>query len=382
LTGAGYDAVVVGLGVMGSAITYHLAARGMRVLGLDRFGPADRRRSSAGESRMIRRAHPEHDDYVPLVERAYELWRELEARAGRPLLLPTGGLVIGRPGGAGSAGRWLDGACASAARHRVEHRRLSSAALRARFPSLRVDDGDEGYLEPGAGVLLAEEAVRAHQEGARVAGAELSFGAIVDLASLWEQRRSPSGALLEAGGRRIATPLVVLAVGPWAATLRREPRWPRLEVERVVSCWFEAGAARAAFAPSRHPFVVRDGADGPLCLLPALAGGIKVGLDGSGELVDPDRVARTVTAEERGHIRSRLAALAPALAHAPLRAAEVGLYTNTPDRHFVIAAVDGGLFVSACSGRGFKFAPALAESIADLVTGVEVRQRLDLFMRS
>src|SRR6478672_7488328 len=95
-----YDVVVCGLGVMGSAALYELARRGTRVLGIDRFPPGHDRGSSHGETRIIRLAYFEHPSYVPLVRRAYELWREFEVEAARPLLHVTGIAEIGPPDGA------------------------------------------------------------------------------------------------------------------------------------------------------------------------------------------------------------------------------------------------------------------------------------------
>ena len=72
-----YDVIVVGLGAMGGAAALHLARRGQRVLGLEQFTMAHDRGSSHGLSRIIRQAYFEDPAYVPLVLRAYELWREL-----------------------------------------------------------------------------------------------------------------------------------------------------------------------------------------------------------------------------------------------------------------------------------------------------------------
>src|ERR1051325_974882 len=90
-----YDVIVVGLGAMGSATLYHLARRGHSVLGLEQFSPGHQLGSSHGDSRIIREQYFENPLYVPLVQRAYDLWRELETEAGRPLMTITGGLMIG-----------------------------------------------------------------------------------------------------------------------------------------------------------------------------------------------------------------------------------------------------------------------------------------------
>ena len=85
-----FDTIVVGTGGMGSAALYHLATRGARVLGIDRFPCAHDRGSSHGHTRLIRLAYFEHPDYVPLLRRAYQLWRELEQTSVRPLLVNRG----------------------------------------------------------------------------------------------------------------------------------------------------------------------------------------------------------------------------------------------------------------------------------------------------
>src|SRR5438270_5612851 len=123
------DVVVAGLGAMGSAAAYHLALSGRRVLGFDRFQPPHQFGSSHGLTRIIREAYFEHPLYVPLVQRAYELWADLERQTGQKLLLQTGGLMLGDPGGV-----LVQGAQRSAEEHRLAHRLLSAADLREEFP--------------------------------------------------------------------------------------------------------------------------------------------------------------------------------------------------------------------------------------------------------
>src|ERR1043166_1077201 len=128
-----FDFIVAGLGAMGSAAVYHLAADGSRVLGLDRFHPPHELGSTHGESRIIREAYFEHPLYVPLVQRAYELWNELSKASGKRLLLQTGGLMIGPPNGV-----VIKGARTSAETHGLRHEMLSADQLRARFPALHL----------------------------------------------------------------------------------------------------------------------------------------------------------------------------------------------------------------------------------------------------
>src|SRR5579859_7759699 len=121
---------------MGSAAAYHLARRGRRVLGLEQFTPAHDRGSSHGRSRIIRQSYIEGPQYVPLLLRAYELWRELELQTGHELLRITGGLMIGRPESATVAG-----SLASAREHGLRHEILDAAELRRRYPITPDDAG-------------------------------------------------------------------------------------------------------------------------------------------------------------------------------------------------------------------------------------------------
>src|SRR5438093_4501917 len=140
---ASFDAIVVGLGAMGSASLHALSRRGLKVLGLDRFAPPHARGSSHGHSRIIREAYFEHPAYVPLVQRAYLLWEELERESGRPLLSRTGGVMIGPP-----QGTLVTGALRSAQLHVLPHEVLDAATIAARFPAFRPHADWVGVYEP------------------------------------------------------------------------------------------------------------------------------------------------------------------------------------------------------------------------------------------
>src|SRR4030088_2692720 len=104
---AAVDVIVAGLGAHGISAAYHLASRGASVLGFDRFARGHTLGSSGGLSRIIRLSYYEHPDYVPLLRRAWTLWRELETESGDKLLTQTGGLYLGPPGGELVAGSLL-----------------------------------------------------------------------------------------------------------------------------------------------------------------------------------------------------------------------------------------------------------------------------------
>jgi len=163
---ARYDAIVLGLGAMGSAATYHLARSGKRVLGLDAYPRVQTNGSSHGHSRGIREAYAESPQYVPLVQRAYTLWRALEEELGEQLLTITGRLGIGPTGDAGIENSWI-----AAHRYGIPIEELTADAVRERFPGFRVPAGYVGIYEPRGGFLRPEACVRAHLDGAARAGA-------------------------------------------------------------------------------------------------------------------------------------------------------------------------------------------------------------------
>ena len=163
-----YDVVVVGVGGMGSAALYHLARRGKRVLGIERFEIPHELGSSHGITRIIRLAYFEHTSYVPLVQRAYELWRELEREAGEQLLHVTGA-VEGGP-------RIFEGALRSCHEHDLPHEALDGAEVGRRFPAYRLPPDLELVYQPDGGFVLPERCIVAHVKGAIGHGAVVRTG--------------------------------------------------------------------------------------------------------------------------------------------------------------------------------------------------------------
>ncbi len=165
---ADFDVVVCGLGAMGSAALWQLARRGARVLGIERHAPGHDLGSSHGLTRIIRLGYFEHPSYVPLLRRAYALWRELEAAAGRPLLHVTGIAEIGPPDGT-----LVQGTLASSKLHSLPHEVLAADELMRRFPAFRVPPDYVGVVQPDGGFLEVEPALETFIALAVAAGAQV-----------------------------------------------------------------------------------------------------------------------------------------------------------------------------------------------------------------
>jgi sarcosine oxidase len=354
-----YDVIVVGLGAMGSAAAWRLASRGLRVLAFDSYTPPHTLGSTHGRSRIIREAYFEHPSYVPFVRRAYELWEETERAAGQPLLLRTGGVMIGRPDG-----EIVSGALASAREYGIEHELISADELRRQYPVLVPARDMVGVLEKRAGVLYPEQCIQSQLRLAMDAGAGLRLNERIES---WSADSSGVEVRSASGGTQQADRLV-LATGPWASELLREYEVP-LEVERQSMFWFEP-VDSAGFAPEELPITMWDDPDGPaFYTFPDLGGGVKIAIHHGGETTSPRDVDRTPRAADEAAVRKLLARFLPA-ANGTLREAVVCLYTNTPDQHFIIDHLDASrrvVLASPCSGHGFKFASAVGEAITALV---------------
>jgi sarcosine oxidase len=368
-----HDVAIIGLGAMGSATALEMTRRGVDTIGFDRFSPPHTFGSSHGDSRIIREAYFEHPVYVPMVQRAFELWRELERASGATLLRVTGGLMIGVTDSA-----LVTGALRSAQLHGLDHSLLTADEIRTRFPALNPEPNMIGVWEPRAGILSPEACVSAQLDQARHGGATLRFDEPVDR---WETAAGHIG-IVTAHGRCRARQLVISA-GAWVNSLLPDAPLP-VRIERQVLHWFAPGRDADAFSPTRCPIHLWQ-FDGARYFygFPDLGAGVKLAFHHGGEITAPDRVRRDVGPGEVDAVRAALRRFVPA-ADGSCRSSVVCLYTNTPDEHFWLdrhPAHDNVWVASPCSGHGFKFAPVIGEILADLVQRKPPRFDLRLFGR-
>ncbi len=364
--------IVVGLGAMGSATCRELAARGVSVMGIDRFAPPHPWGSSHGETRITRLAIGEGREYVPLVRRSHELWRVLEAEGGVELLTETGIVILAHP-----ASAFLGETLAAAGEYAIPHEMLSNDELGARFPMFAVDERTVAYHEPEAGYARPEAAVTTQLALARLDGARLQLGERVER---WSA--SARGVTVTTDGGTYAAEHLVLCAGPWIAELVPEAA-DIVAVYRQLLYWFpiregyEQLRAMPVFvwdlAGEQSGFVHLGGFYG----FPALDGpngGVKLATESYAQTTTPDGRAHPAShTEAKAMYRACVAPYLPWLGPEPLRTVSC-LYTCTRgsrfviDRHPVHARV---LVVSACSGHGFKHSPAIGEAVAQWLTAGE-----------
>jgi sarcosine oxidase len=349
--------IVIGLGIMGSATAWALARRGVRVLGLEQYAPFHALGSSHGKTRIIREAYFESPEYVPLVQRAYELWDELGERTGRRLLRVTGGVSIGR-----LDSPFIVGARESAQRHGLAHELLDAQEARKRFPVLALPDDFVALFEGRAGILFAEECWRAFCEDAVRHGAELRFGVRVHGFA-----PDGEGMTVETESGRLRADRVVVTAGPWSTTLLADLGLP-LEVRRVLVVHVQPDDP-TRFRPEVLPIFGMDVPEGEYYGFPFLPDqGVKFGRHDDGEVCTPESVRRTVTDDEVRWMTGVLERYLPGAAREVLMTVTC-LYTMTPDSHFVIDRHPEWpqvVFAAGFSGHGFKFASVMGEALADL----------------
>ena len=355
-----YDVIVAGVGSLGSAACYHLAERGVKVLGVERFEIPHTEGSHHGHSRMIRQAYFEHPDYVPLLRRAYELWDELQRASTNEFFHVTGGLYVG-PGD----GAIVPGSLKAARMHGLDHSLLSAEEVIARFPDIQPPADHLHFYEACGGFLVPERAVLAHADAAHQAGATIQTGeALVSWSS------HPDHVELVTDKARYTAEKLVLTAGAWSAGLAQE-LGIGLRVTRQVLAWFHPLGDRDRFSPGRFPcwFIESEPPYGHYGF-PILPGdpGLKIAQHKPGEEIDPLSPHDPPRVEEIAALRAVLESHFPACA-GELAHACTCKYTVSPDSHFIVGAHPGHeRVVIACglSGHGFKFSSVLGEVLADL----------------
>jgi len=369
-----FDAIVLGLGGMGSAAAAELARRGRRVLGLEQFPLVHSRGSSHGQTRVIRQAYYEHPDYVPLARRAFERWFELEKATGKKLLTDCGCLNVGTPDS-----ELVTGIRRAAREHSLPVEELSATEIAKRYPAMRFPDDMLGVLEHRAGFLLVEECVRAHCDEAIKHGAELHAEEPV---VSWAV--DGAGVQVKTAKGTYRADKLVIAAGSWANQLLNDCGLP-LRVMRQVQLWFGSSQPQLV-TQDRLPMFLAQTPLGHFYGIPSIEPwGQKTARHyGEPELPSPDGVDWTVHDRDETPVREFLREYLPGV-DGPRTHAQVCQYTLTPDRHFVIdlhPEYPQVCVAAGFSGHGFKFAPVVGEILADFAERGHTNHKVELFRAS
>jgi sarcosine oxidase len=366
-----YDAIVVGIGAMGSAACAQLARRGRRVLGLERFDIPHAMGSSHGVTRIIRLAYYEHPAYVPLLRRAYTLWRDTEAAFGEQLLHITGSIDASPAGD-----EVFQGSLRSCLEHDIPHDVLSGDEINRRFPGYRLPADYQGVYQPDGGFVLSERAIVAHVTLAQAAGAAIHAREPITAWSV-----DGAGVRVETDRAVYHADRLILTTGAWIG--RHIPALATISIpERQVLAWFQP-TEPSLFGPDRLPVFNLKVSEGRYYGLPVFSvPGFKLGrYHHRGETVDPETFERESDATDEAVLRQFAERYFPAGA-GPTMALRSCLFTNTPDEHFILDQHPDHpqvVVASPCSGHGYKFASVIGEILADLAERGATDHDIDLF---
>ena len=367
------DVVVIGLGAWGSQALWRLAARGVDVLGVERYDIGHAMGSTHGSTRLFRVACLEHPGLVPIAQRARDLWYELGDLTGQVLLRQTGGMMAGPASGHVVAGTL---AAARAADLGVEV--LDRSELAALLPAYAdIAEEDIGVWDPAAGITYPEVGVRSAVAAAQAAGARVRTHTRVTAVDA-----DDGGVTVTIGDEVIRAQQVVLSAGPWMPHFTGLP----LVARRTPMFWFE-GPDPADTAPGGRfdldafPVFIRELADGNVLWGHGSRNtefeqyAVKIGLEDRDGLThhptDADSVDRTVHPGDHELLSKAVGHAFPGLVNIPIRSV-VCMITVSPDGQFLLGRPGGDprlVIATGDSGHGFKHAPALGELLAQVATG-------------
>jgi sarcosine oxidase len=362
---ASFDVIVVGVGSMGSAACYYLAKSGVKVLGIEQFSIPHEQGSHGGQSRIIRKAYFEHPDYVPLLERGYHNWRQLESEIGTQLYFPTGLLYAGKPEGV-----LIQGVKESAKQYNIQVDALSLAESKKKFPQFHIPADFEILFEPDAGLLTPERCILSFTEQATKAGATIHAQ---EQLIAWKEEQG--GVTVTTNKNTYTCAKLILTTGAWTAHVAPEFK-KQLKVTRQVLAWAIPQHVES-YALGKFPCWLIDDAQQPgmyygFPILPATQFDGPVGLKAAyhypGQPTDVNHVNRTISKIEETELMQAVQHYLPE-GFTSVHLSKTCLYTNTPDENFIIDFLPNQhnvIIAAGFSGHGFKFASVVGEVLSEL----------------
>lgn len=365
-----YDVIVIGVGSMGAAACWYLSKRDYKVLGLEQFDIPHDQGSHAGQSRIIRKAYFEHSDYVPLLERAYHNWKDLESLTSSQVYYKTGLIYFGSPGA-----KLIKGTRDAADQYNIPLDILTHDAANIRYPAINFPDHFQILFEPDAGFVTPEKAIALYtsdaiQHNADIRGRE----------KVLEWKKEKSSITVTTNRNTYRADRLIISAGAWSGKII--PSLPAaLKVTKQIVGWMKPKKWND-FSLGNFPCWLLSDDDGNIFygfpILPAkdFGGpvGLKLALHKTGDEVDPDHVDRDIQQADEDILRNILKKFMPDAAGNTLTLKSC-LYTNSEDENFIIdhlPGYDGKVTIaSGFSGHGFKFVSVVGEILADLAINGE-----------
>lgn len=369
-----FDIIIIGAGAFGSSTAYYLSKTGKKVLVLDRFKPPHDKGSSHGQTRVIREAYFENPIYVPLLQRSYQLWSNLEMASGKELLIKTGGLMLGK-----RDSHVVTGTLESARINNLTCELLNEREVKNKFPAFHPTDQTYGVYEKNAGILFPERCIETYLSLAQGEKTTFNFEEIVT------KVEHDSTEITVVTNKSIYTShKIIISTGSWINELIADLNIP-LQVSRQVLFWFKLNNVDTTHysMPNFPIYIWNTDNNEHFYGFPDLGNGFKIALHDKGENTDPNKLNREVRIDEISKMKSLIKLYFNA--ESTYINSSVCMYTNTPDDDFIIDYHPSNkniIIASPCSGHGFKFSSVVGELISDMVTGKPIEFDLSPFRLS
>lgn len=354
-----YDVIVIGMGGMGSAACYHLAKRGVKVLGLEQFKIGHDRGSSHGETRIIRRAYFEHADYIPLLNRAYQLWNELEQESSQKLFVKNGQVVFA----CSETSRVYKGIVESSKQYHIPIEKLTREEAIKRFPMYTPPENYSALYESGAGFLYVEKAVTTHVQLAKNLGAEIH-----EQETVLDYSVEPDEVSVKTNQGVYRGSKLIVVGGSWNTQLLKDIGLP-LTLYRVIQYWFPASTEHD-MGRGTPCFAFHLGSE-LLYGFPRIdQTTVKMAAHFSKQKIHKpsEKDIACVPNEDLVRMGSYIQQVLPNVTPKLHRFVPC-IYTMTPDENFIIdihPQYPNVAFAGGFSGHGFKFSSVVGEILADL----------------
>ena len=352
---------------------YNLAKNGMSVIGFDIYNPPHTMGSSHGNARVIRKSYSEGSHFVPLLNRSYELFFELQDQTNLEIIKIIGGIMIAKKGA-----NSLEGIKHSSEVHNCEIEILTSDDIRSRWKIFNPEEEMEGVLDLMGGAVFPENVINTNLNLSKEYGAELHFNTKI---SKWISDDNYVTLQTETGDTYYGDKLIICA-GAWLPNLLNDLKLP-IFIERQVLFWFDPISNSEIFLPENSPNHSWEYEDGKMIYIqPNFGDGIKAAIHHEGYEVNPDKLDRKkIHQDDEEKLRSIIKSYIPDLDVDSVRSA-VCMYTNTPDREFIIdfhPDYSNVLILSPCSGHGFKFSPVIGEIAFNLINNNKSKFNINSF---
>ena len=365
-----YDVIVVGAGSMGMAAGYYLALGGKKVLLLDSNNPPHDKGSHHGETRIIRHAYGEGEEYVPLALKAQELWEELESKTGKQLFLKTGVLNVGK-----ETSSFMQNIISSSKRYSLPIEILDATTIKERWPGITVPEDYIGCYETVSGVLRCEDCIDSYRELALLNGATIKTNSRVKNISVQEKQ-----VFVQTDSESYSAPSLVLTAGAWSKELLSllDLDLPITPVRKTFA-WFEAD--NEMYGDDVFPAFSFETSFGQYYGFPSIQNaGLKIGRHDGGNPINPDEQRIPFGKEDEKDLVEFLKEYMPitkSLSHG-----KTCIYSLTPDENFIVDLhpnYSNIAIAAGFSGHGFKFSSVIGKILGELIVNGKTSENIELF---